>query len=369
MKTRRLPILAGVVCFTLSATSAHAQSARYVSSGGSDANDCSRATPCLTLQRGVDVTPSSGVLHIVDSGAYGPATVTRNITISGDGTSATVGRITINSATARVVLRSLLLNGQGALGATGGLVISAASSVHVVRCEIERFVGNGILLNSDAELFVTDSVVRNNTLDGLNVPSAISGAKLNVDGSRFENNTGNGIRMGLWPALSRNSSNITRTVVSGNAGHGIVHDGGKMSITWSTVGNNGKDGIRHRGDLLATMDVAWSTAAGNGENGFWNEAVMTLNATTAANNGANGYGVGTNGWSIIDSSTALGNVNAGLLVSNASGRAAISNSVFTGNLYGVHNNGGLAYTRKTNIMRGNSTSGDIFGTLTTLAGQ
>src|SRR5262245_25333565 len=122
---------------------AHAQAVRFIGSTGNDTNNCTRQAPCLTLQRGIDETPDRGVLQVLDGGAYGAGTIIRSITVLGDGVSAMAGRITINSATARVVLRGLLLIGPaGGIGA--GLTISAARSVHVVRCEIALFGGHGI---------------------------------------------------------------------------------------------------------------------------------------------------------------------------------------------------------------------------------
>jgi len=350
-----------LVCGTLLAltAAAHAQSARYVSSGGSDANACTRSAPCLTLQRGVDATPTGGLLQVLDTGAYGSATIVRSITISGDGVSAGVGRITINATTIRVVLRGLLLN--GTVGGNG-ITISAATSVHIVRCEIERFT-NGILLSSAGivELFVTDSIVRNNNFDGLVVTTvAQERPRIVVEGSRFENNGSDGL------SISNGQTSISRTIVSGNRAHGIVQLGNasNSAIVNTMVASNSGDGIRQAG---GNMDIALTTSSVNGANGYnaTSGSMMTATATTATGNVGHGYAA-SGGFVKIDSSTSSNNVGSGLLVTGA---AVVSNSMFTGNFGPGIRNDGTTHTRGNNTIIGNG-GGDTAGfALTPLTGK
>jgi hypothetical protein len=139
------------VLAVLAAGTAQAHSVRYISSTGSDSSNCTRATPCLTLQRGIGRTAAGSELIILDSGDFGDgATIDKSITITAAGVSATLGAgITINATAAVVVLRGLRLNGGGA-GADGiEIVTGATAQVHVEDCEVQGFE-NGIVSGNGA---------------------------------------------------------------------------------------------------------------------------------------------------------------------------------------------------------------------------
>ena len=137
--------LAGCAILVLCAT-AQAQVVRFVSSGGNDANNCMRATPCLTLQRGIDRTPPNGELQILDSGNYAdtPATISRSIAISADGVTANVGGIIVNGVGIVVALRGLHLAGRGLADTSGVAIGNAAATVSIERCTIEQFRAHGV---------------------------------------------------------------------------------------------------------------------------------------------------------------------------------------------------------------------------------
>ena len=308
---------AALLAFALAAplllsAAAEAAEARFVARNGNDANNCLRPTPCRTLQRGVDVTPSGGELIVVDSGTYGSSlTIAKSITISADGVTATLGNpgsITIDGAAQVVALRGLHLQGVGVAG-TSGIVVSAAAAVHIEACVVERFGGHGVLVTADTDLFVNDSIVRDNAGSGLRVDAA--GAKLTVDNSRVVGNGGHGI-------FSRaTQSAINRTVASGN-GIGIQQSGGRMNVLW----------------------------------------------TIAAQNGGSGYAAAIGGRMTLEFSVARGNGSYGLRVFKSSA-ARILNSAFTNNVVGLQNDGSLE-TRGNNTVRGNGT--EVNGPLTAISG-
>ena len=113
--------------------------------------------------------------------------INKNITIAGDGV-AIVGSIAIgtSSTNAVVTLRGLNLN--GAKIYPNGIRIDAAAAVHIENCTVERYTGDGIKLaaTTATELFISDTVSRDNGGDGLHVSD--TGARLTVENSRFENN-------------------------------------------------------------------------------------------------------------------------------------------------------------------------------------
>ena len=295
---------------------AEAADTRYVASNGTANDACSRNMPCNTLQRAVNRTSPGGEVIVLDSGSYGNSlTINRSITISADGVTATLidpGGITVNRADAVVTLRGLHLKGAGASGVSGILVQNAAA-VHIEGCTIESFRARGIhFTRDDAQLFVTDSIVRNNGLSGLEVNA--SNVTVAIDNSRFENNGSNGVMF-----VGNTQAAITRSVSSGNSSNGITQNTGRMNVT----------------------------------------------STTAAHNGTNGYLAISGGEMTLESAVARGNGGSGLRVADGSSRARVSRSVFTDNGIGVSNNGGNVQTFQNNILLGNGTNLQNSGTITT----
>jgi hypothetical protein len=311
-------VLLALTMATVGAAEAH--TVRYIASNGSDANGCSRAAPCLTLQRGVNRTAAGSELIILDSGDFGDgATIDKSITISASGVSATIGGgITIDGADATVVLRGLRLNGAGA--PVTGINIRAAASVHVEDCEVQNFGGAGISINNTAgtKLFVSDTVVRNNSFNGLFFAAGADG-RLAVDNSRFERNGVNSSYSGI--KINSGEARISRTIAAGNSGHGIGQFGGEADIIW----------------------------------------------TTATDNGGAGYRVQGQGYMIIEESVSRGN-DYGLHVSQSGTVAVLSNSVVTNNGIGLSaSSRGRLWTRSTSTVSGNTTN--VSGPLTPFEGN
>jgi hypothetical protein len=309
-----LTLLSLTACTVACPTGAPAtDNARYISITGNNDNNCSLAAPCRTLQRGIKATPAGGDLRILDSGFYGGnATVNKSMTISGNGSTVFLDNpITINNPEAVVALRELVLDGQGT--GTDGILISEAASVHIERCVIHGFAEHGInSLGTGLELFVLDSIARNNGFDGLNV-AGFGIPRLTVDNSRFENNGSSGISVKF----------------------------GRGAISRSTASRNGSSGI------------------------FVEAALVSIVATVSAHNGNHGFFASLNSSVSIESSLAQANGTAGVFVGSATAR--ISNSTFTSNTAGLHNNGTLE-TRQNNTVRGNTFNVTGNNALTSIGG-
>ena len=308
----------GLVFSAIVAFSAAAEAAgtRYVASNGNNANNCLALTPCRTLQRGVDVAPAGGEVVVLDFGSYGNSlAIAKSITISADGVTATLGNpgtITIDGAGAVVALRGLHLQGIGFDPQNLidiGIRVFAAAAVRIERCTIERF-GTGIyVVANDVEMFVADSIVRNN---GAGLYS--NGSELTVDNSRFEDN------MQVGVGVQNTEAVISRTVAARNGESGIVLN-------------------------IGSMNVISSAAMQNGGYGFYVEQPI--------------------GQMTLESSTASGNALVGLKAA-LGGTARISNSTFTNNGIGLENDGGIIETRQNNTVRDNGT--DVVGPLTIIPG-
>src|SRR5689334_7243034 len=62
----------------------------WVSRSGSDANTCTLASPCRTFQGAYSKTNANGTIKALDAGEYGLISVTKSITIDGNGVGAAI---------------------------------------------------------------------------------------------------------------------------------------------------------------------------------------------------------------------------------------------------------------------------------------
>src|SRR6185503_11087558 len=106
-----------LIVLTLGVSSlANAQATRtWVSGVGDDANPCSRTAPCKTFAGAISKTATLGEISVLDPGGFGVVTITKSITINGDGTLAgilaagTFG-ILVNAPGGVVYLRNITIN-------------------------------------------------------------------------------------------------------------------------------------------------------------------------------------------------------------------------------------------------------------------
>src|SRR3982751_5037465 len=117
---RFLSILPIAVLVLVCASMAQAQATRtWVSGVGDDANPCSRTAPCKTFAGAISKTAAGGEISALDPAGFGIVTITKSITISGDGTLAgilsagTNGVIVNAGANDVVILRRLSIHGAG----------------------------------------------------------------------------------------------------------------------------------------------------------------------------------------------------------------------------------------------------------------
>src|ERR1700724_2395835 len=80
--------LAFLVAFS---TAASAQATRtWVSGVGDDVNPCSRTAPCKTFAGAISNTAAGGEINVLDPGGFGGVTITKAITLNGEGTLASI---------------------------------------------------------------------------------------------------------------------------------------------------------------------------------------------------------------------------------------------------------------------------------------
>jgi hypothetical protein len=225
-------------------------------------------------------------LRLLDSGSFGNGvTIGKSITITGnDNTLILTGPIAISASGAKVAFRNLLLTGLGTVST--GIVVTAAASVHLVDCQVERFESDGIAAGSGTtELFVSDTISRNNGSNGLRV-NGNGATRVSVDNSQFENNALSGA------AISDAQTIVTRSTFSGNGDAGLAVTRGSGNIAWSTVASNGGIGFvvdDAAVQLLSSVTRANATAGlsvGEGGTASISKVTVTQNAIGLFNLGA-----------------------------------------------------------------------------------
>lgn len=162
---------------------ANAQATRtWVSGVGDDANPCSRTAPCKTYAGAISKTAAGGEISTLDPGGFGALTVTKAITVNGDGTlagilNAGVSGIIVNAGANDVVyIRNLSINGAGT--GLNGIRWIAGKALHVENCNIygqgnnSAGNGNGIVVALTAtagNLFVKDTNIKTCAVNGISV--------------------------------------------------------------------------------------------------------------------------------------------------------------------------------------------------------
>jgi parallel beta helix pectate lyase-like protein len=218
-----------VACATLAlagAVTAQAQNAiSYVSVAGNDANNCTASAHCRTFTRALSVTNSGGEVIAVDSGGYGPATISKPVTLTAIGIDASItaasggDALTINTS-GNVTIVGLSLHG-AAVG-NDGILVENVGFLRVYNLTAHNFVNDGIQFASAGALAVYNSSFTDNGHDGLLLEHAASRAYVN--GSTFDNNAFAGA----------DSSKGKMTVVDSSAHYNnraFFADGGTLTLT------------------------------------------------------------------------------------------------------------------------------------------
>jgi hypothetical protein len=293
-----------IAIFTFAfASIAHAQASRtWVSGVGDDANPCSRTAPCKTFAGAISKTAAGGEIDALDPGGFGAVTITKNITIDGSGTFASVlvsGTSGINIPTAGVIvrLRGLSIQGLGGLG-TNGINFSGGAALFVENTVIDGFSTAGINVNGSTDA-VNDLVLRNVTIrncgTGVNVNNSSTNATVLAFESVMITKSGNNLNIanggrgqisrsffGLSPAAS--GINVTQTTsasdvtvddssIVGNA-NGITAGAGHIRIVRCVITANGNA----LGLLGGTVDTGGNnTIIGNGTDQAPNGALKIQN--------------------------------------------------------------------------------------------
>jgi hypothetical protein len=230
MNRLRFTISAMALVVLAAAPAAQAQATRtWVSGVGDDVNPCSRTAPCKTFAGAISKTAAGGEISVLDPGGFGAVTITKSITINGDGTlagilsSLTTGVIVNAGVNDRVVLRNLSINGVG--NGTNGIRFLAGKSLVVDNVTISGFTTRGIDMSvtTNADLFVKDTRITRGAT-GIFVTTTSGLARATLDNVYLQGLT-NGIE-----GAANSRIQVCDSVISGNASNGILASSGSSRI-------------------------------------------------------------------------------------------------------------------------------------------
>lgn len=232
--TPRLIAAAATLTFLLVLpSSAFGQATRtWVSGVGDDVNPCSRTAPCKTWAGATSKTAAGGEINALDPGGFGAVTITKSLTLDGNGTHASIlacstSGIIINApSTAKVTLRDLSINGcrNTSIPGTNGIRILSAGVVTVTKTRIFGFgtsgTHSGITAennHANARLSIRDSDIHNN-FRGLRLSPGPSGViRATVQRTDFGDNTQEGVLLDSAAGVASSvTANIFRSSMNDN---------------------------------------------------------------------------------------------------------------------------------------------------------
>ena len=302
-----LNLLAAFAVCVLCSSLAQAQASRtWVSGVGDDVNPCSRTAPCKTFAGAISKTAASGEISVLDPGGFGAVTITKAITIDGDGTlagilSAGTNAIIVNAGANDVVtIRSISINGAGS--GINGIRFLAGKQLNVENCTIAGFTSRGIDVSTTAA--AGKLTVKNTTITGLSGTGtseegivvagsgAGSGDEVSLDHVRLQGmNTGLDVR-DSGGGVTPNKVTISNSVVTHNFGNGVIAFGNAIINVESTVvahnnvginAANAGSNVRLSRSSILNNSTGIVIAAGATVTTFQNNVIFGNTATTAPN--------------------------------------------------------------------------------------
>jgi hypothetical protein len=222
------------------APSGSGNSRSFISNLGSDANNCTVTANCLSLARALAATKPGGEIVVLNSGEYGPATISQPVIISAidvvASITATSGNALTIDTTGNVTITGLGLHGLGS--GNDGALVEQVGVLRLYNVTAENFANDGIefdatgmlavynsrltdnhyglaVLNGAAEAFLHHTSLDHNSVAGVWAPfgvAAVSDSSAHYNGAGFDSGGGT-----LVVARSRAALNGTGLQASGAA--------------------------------------------------------------------------------------------------------------------------------------------------------
>jgi hypothetical protein len=293
MRRMKLSVAIAVyaVVLALSASAASAQATRtWVSGVGDDVNPCSRTAPCKTFAGAISKTAAGGEISVLDPGSFGTITITKAITIDGQGQLASILNagttgITVNAGTNdKVTIRNISIQGAGT--GTNGIRFLAGKQLVVDHVTISGFTTRGIdmavsassnLMVSNSTIFHTNQTnVATNSTIGIRVNSSVAFGFATLNNVELK-----GLSIGVEGALNA-AINISNSVITRNLSTGVLASSGATQINVDScqVGFNDLAGV-NASVVGATIRLVNSSIHNNGN------GILIAGGATVASDGKN----------------------------------------------------------------------------------
>jgi hypothetical protein len=274
----------------------------YVSSTGSDGNNCATpATACATFGAAQGQTIAYGEIDCVNTVDDSDGlTITQSLTIDcAGGVGVLGGVITINGAGIVVRLRNLSF-GDVTLGAGFAIDAKNLTALYIENCAIINKINTSPYIGikfepsvGTSQLFVTNSTISNNGMSG-----AVSGGIDIVPGS------------GVTAQVA-----IDRSQINGNV-FGVVADGTQGGTIRGTIKNSVVSGNTQNGITVSSSGTS---------------VVLIVDGTAVASNGNHGLVAGGSDAGMLVRNTDVFNNGGGLYTTNAGTLYSYGNNRVNGN--------------------------------------
>ncbi len=243
----KLNLLAALVACLFCCSLAQAQATRtWVSGVGDDVNPCSRTAPCKTFAGAISKTAAGGEISVLDPGGFGAVTITKAITINGEGTlagilsSLTNGIIVNAGANDVVIIRNVSINGAG--NGINGIRFLAGKHLIVENCWIYNVTTHGIDVSLGAvaagggRLSVRDTFIEKCGQAGIRVSATSGSPSASLDNVRIQE-----CLIGYDQLLG--SGTISRSVVAHITNQAVVAENSATINAENTVMANSGTGV------------------------------------------------------------------------------------------------------------------------------
>jgi hypothetical protein len=277
-----------------SATTVLAAARTFVSAEvGADTNPCTRSLPCRSFAVALLASDSDGEVVVLDSGGYGPVTITQAVSIvSPQGvhagvTSMDADGITVSAGdAASVLLKNLAISDYAfQQNPTAGIRVNSVHTLNIEGCSINGF-DRGIAFDpttANARLYVTDCVIRRSymfTTYGIHIASPNLAARAVIDSTQIYD-----CDYGIY---LQNAQATVRDCVTASGSYGYYADfQSGMVVTRSVAkdmangftANNGSTIVVNR--CLANMNSIYGVAAFNTSNVYVSGSTLVENYQAA----------------------------------------------------------------------------------------
>ncbi len=257
----------------------------FVATTGDDANTCTSAAYCRTFARALAMTNSGGEIVVVNSGGYGPFSITQPVVITAIGIDAAITQtasgqnaITINSA-GNVTITGLNLNG----GGTGndGIYVQNVGVLHLYNMQIQNFLNNGIQAAGGTNVSLYDSKVSDNGSSGFYA----NAANAYVHNTTFEHNSAGVLAIAGHVVIARSSA-LYNTQGFDSGGAALVLDGDTASSnTYGLYAASGNVRFAHcvvSGNTYAYVVVGGTLSGSNPGTSLIEPGQATIGALSTA---------------------------------------------------------------------------------------